>query len=63
MKYFRLFYLSPICKFGVGLTSIFKLGYFVQLTEFIGLIFKQTQNISDNSSELFQRAVVSSIVK
>ena len=31
--------------------------------KFIGLIFKQTQNISDNSSELFQRAVVSSIVK
>ena len=31
--------------------------------KFIGIIFKQTQNISDNSSELFQRAVVSSVVK
>ena len=31
--------------------------------KFIGIIFKQTQNISDNSSELFQRAVVSSVIK
>lgn len=38
--------------------------YFADPTDkFIGIIFKQTQNISDNSSELFQRAVVSSIVK
>ena len=29
----------------------------------IGIIFKQTQKISDNSSNLFKRAVVSSIVK
>ena len=29
----------------------------------IGIIFKQTQNIPDNSSNLFKRAVVSSIVK
>ncbi len=31
--------------------------------KFIGIIFKQTQNIYDNSSELFQRAVTSSVVK
>ena len=29
----------------------------------IGIIFKQTQNIPDNSSNLFKRAVVSSVVK
>jgi CubicO group peptidase (beta-lactamase class C family) len=29
----------------------------------IGIIFKQTQKISDNSSNLFKRAVISSIVK
>jgi hypothetical protein len=29
----------------------------------IGIIFKQTQKIPDNSSNLFKRAVVSSIVK
>ena len=31
--------------------------------KFIGLIYKQTQNIQDNSSELFKRAVTSSVVK
>ncbi len=31
--------------------------------KFIGLIYKQTQNIQDNSSDLFKRAVTSSVVK
>jgi len=31
--------------------------------KFIGIIFKQTQNIEDNSSELFQRAVTSAVIK
>ena len=31
--------------------------------KFIGIIFKQTQNIEDNSSELFQRAVTSALIK
>tara|TARA_Y100000591_G_scaffold87690_1_gene73959 strand:- start:1323 stop:2561 length:1239 start_codon:yes stop_codon:yes gene_type:complete len=30
---------------------------------FIGIIFKQTQNIEDNSSELFQRAVTSAVIQ
>ena len=29
----------------------------------IGVIFKQTQNIPDNSSNIFRRLVVSSVVK
>ena len=31
--------------------------------KFIGLIYKQTQNIQDNSSDLFKRAVTTSVVK
>lgn len=31
--------------------------------KFIGIIFKQTQNINDNSSELFQRAVTSAVIQ
>jgi len=31
--------------------------------KYIGLIYKQTQNIDDNSSDLFQRAVSTSVVK
>ncbi len=31
--------------------------------KFIGIIFKQTQNIYDNSSELFQRAVTGAVIK
>ena len=31
--------------------------------KYIGLIYKQTQNIEDNSSELFRRAVSTSVVK
>ena len=31
--------------------------------KYIGLIYKQTQNIQDDSSDLFRRAVSTSVVK